>query len=207
MSVQGDAAFRKGVRREYLKENQYYLNEHGITFRTVPPFRHSKNPLKSKHGVIRSIFLKLCTAEPQNTHELQALRAISICNDLCANDVMSLCELARGFSKPLTQVIICLIPSNVVDAHNRLQAKRKLALILKSKSMKKPQVATGDIIEVYTNPGLNNMGKLSTPKIVLAVDPYARTVLVPAKVSRRDPVASKDIRMAHSEDSVSTTVQ
>lgn len=142
VSVQGDKAFAHGSFRKFLDES-------GVSFRLVPPRRHSKNPLESKHGIIRSIYLKLRVADPEGSSELHALRAVAVSNDLYGNDVMSSFELAKGFTKPVADGSVCTIPEDVVDAHNRLQAKRKLALILKSKATTEPHVATGDMIKIF----------------------------------------------------------
>lgn len=119
-SIHGDKAFAVGKFKQYM-------DERSISFRLVPPNLHSKNPLESKHGVIRSIFLKLRNAEPDVSPELHACRAVAISNDLYGNDVMSSYELAKGYTKPVSEGGVKSIPQEIVDAHEKLQAKRKLA--------------------------------------------------------------------------------
>lgn len=97
----------------------------------MPPQRHSRNPLESKHGVIRNIFVKLRTAEPDESEELQAYRAVSISNDLYGNYMMSSFELSKGYTKPLVTESTASVPSNIVEAHEKLKSKRKLALLLR----------------------------------------------------------------------------
>lgn len=55
-----------------------YLVRHDVNFRHVPPQQHSLNPLESKHGTIRSIFLKLHAGEPDVDVELYAFRSLSM---------------------------------------------------------------------------------------------------------------------------------
>ena len=49
-SIHGDKAFATG-------DFKNYMDKVGIAFRPVPPGRHSKNAIESKHNVIRSIYL------------------------------------------------------------------------------------------------------------------------------------------------------
>ena len=51
-SIHGDKAFDASNFKSYMKERD-------ISFRPVPPGRHSKNTIESKHNVIRSIYLRL----------------------------------------------------------------------------------------------------------------------------------------------------
>lgn len=54
---------------------------------------------------------------------------------------------------------------------------------------------------------MSKKGKWSTPKLVLAVDSDARTVLVPAKNGKSATVAMEDIRLALPEESFASAVQ
>lgn len=73
--IQADSAFAGKIFKNYLESR-------GIKLRLVHPRRHSRNPLESKHGIIRSVFLKLCAAEPNTRLDLHAIRSVSISNDL-----------------------------------------------------------------------------------------------------------------------------
>ena len=90
-------------------------------------------------------------------------------------------ELAKGFIKPVESNYVQEIPDEIVGAHNCLQAKRKLALMLKTKSTSEVTITVGDNFEVYSNTGMGKTDTRSTPKIVLLVDQDARTITVPAK--------------------------
>lgn len=78
-----------------------FCSERDIKLLTVPSGQHSKNAIESKHGIVRSIFLKLVYASPNKQNEVLAVRAMSISNDLYGNDVMSSFEQAKGFTKPI----------------------------------------------------------------------------------------------------------
>lgn len=56
-AVQGNLAFPHNDVLEYLKLFEIY-------FRPVPPARHRKKVVASKHGVTRSIFLRLTSRYP-----------------------------------------------------------------------------------------------------------------------------------------------
>lgn len=60
VAIQGDQAFAKEEFLNYLKLN-------GISFIPVLPRRHHKSTLESKHGTIRSIFLRLRHASPNDS--------------------------------------------------------------------------------------------------------------------------------------------
>lgn len=199
-AIQADSAFAGSIFKNYLASR-------GIRLRLVPPRRHSRNPLESKHGIIRSIFLKLCAAEPNTSFDPHAIRSVSISNDLYGNDVMSSYELAKGFTKPIDGASIHPIPDDIASAHNQLQAKRKLALILKSKSSEEIHITPGDLVEVYTVTGMDKKGVWSEPKIVLSIDKDARTVTVPAKGGRRAVVGYEDTRLSLPRDSFAVAVQ
>lgn len=65
-AVQADSAFAGETFKSYLSSRD-------IKFRIVPPRCGSRNPLESKHGIIRSIFLKFCAAYPNTNLKLRAL--------------------------------------------------------------------------------------------------------------------------------------
>ena len=109
---------------------------------------------------------------------------------------MSYLETAKGFIKPVGSNSVREIPDDIVDAHNRLQAKRKLELMLKTKSTSEVNIAVGDNVEVYSNNGMGKTGTQSTPRIVLLVDQDARTITIPAKGCKRAAVAVENVRLA-----------
>ena len=82
-----------------------YLSTYGIKFRPVPSRKHHKKPLEPKHGIIRSIFLRLKHSSPDTSISLLALRAVTISNDLYGSDIMSSFDIAKGFFKPIVENI------------------------------------------------------------------------------------------------------
>lgn len=130
-ALQADKAFQVGDFRKYA-------DEIGISIREVPPGRHSKNPIESKHRVIRTIFLRLkASAGSDHNAKLSAYKAVSISNDLYGNETLSSFEIAKGFTKPtIDHPKNNTIPKEIYEAQENLQGLRKLVLILKSKSVK-----------------------------------------------------------------------
>ena len=116
-----------------------HMERIGIAIGPVPPGIHSKNNIESKERVIRSIYLKLKdAAEPEHDAIKASYKAVSISNELYGNDTMSVFELANGFTKPLDFAKSHTeIPEGIRSAHDKLQAKRKMSLILKSKAVKR----------------------------------------------------------------------
>lgn len=143
-SINGDSAFESGSFSVYMKNRK-------INFRLVPKRRHRKKPLEIKHGVIQGIFLRLKNASPDENARTISLRAVSISNDLYGSYVTSSFELSKDFTKPIDTNYVFEIPADVVDDNQKLQAKRKLSFILKSKPTSKINFAVGDVIEVFSN--------------------------------------------------------
>lgn len=64
------------------------------------------NPIESKHGVIRSVFVRLKEAAGKGANMPKlAYQAVSINNDLHGNDILSFYELAKGFTKPIHKML------------------------------------------------------------------------------------------------------
>lgn len=92
-AVRGDQAFNHD---EFHK----YLSNGDISFQPILSRNHQNNALEPQHGVIRSIFLRLKSAHPEENSALLAVLAVTISNDLYGSDIASAFELAKGFSKP-----------------------------------------------------------------------------------------------------------
>ena len=133
---------------------------------------------------------------------------MSISNDLYGNDTLSAFELAKGFTKPvMSNQALSLVPHDVITAHEQLQARRKLALILKSKATKEIPIQVSELVEVYQKKQHEKRGKWSVPKPVILVDQAARSVTVPASNNRVLTIALENIRAAIPQDSLASTVQ
>lgn len=173
----------------------------------VPPRRHILNLLESKHGITRSIFLKLSAAEPESKQELLAICAVAISNDHYGNDVMSSFELAKGSTKPVADGSVKLISGDFIDAEERLQSKRKMAFILKSKSTKELNITARDMIEIFNKTGMGKTGTWCAPKNVLAIDVQGKFVTQQAKNEKRATAAFENILAALPEDSFAQVTQ
>lgn len=80
------------------------MQTQGINGKPIPPRRHMKNVLESKHRVIRDIYLRLradCTEYTKDKNMLLVDKAFRISNDLYGNDMMSSHELAKGYTRPI----------------------------------------------------------------------------------------------------------
>ncbi len=112
---------------------QSYLSKHSIEARPLPPRRHNKNVIESKHRVIRDIYIRLkAVKDPIDDVDawLMIQEALRISNDLYGNDVISARELAKGYTRPIYSGMPPFeIPTEILNAHNTLLAKRKLTLI------------------------------------------------------------------------------
>ena len=97
----------------------------GIPLQAVPPGRHSKNEIESKHNIIRSIFIRLEEAAgTEFDPKLAAYKSVSILNDLYSNEIISAFESAKGLSKHIAgKPIDNIIPDDIRDARDQLQAR------------------------------------------------------------------------------------
>lgn len=92
--VQGHQAFDNDKFRNML-------HEHDIKFRPVPSRERHNIAFEPKHGVIRSIFIRLQSAGPDVDPSILASRSIRISNYSYGTDMLFSFELANGCSKPL----------------------------------------------------------------------------------------------------------
>lgn len=67
--------------------------------------------------------------------------------------------MAKGYTEPITQGNSSNIPDDIVDAQNKLQARRKLCLILKPKSPFEHKVHVGDFVQFYSGTGTSTNGE------------------------------------------------
>ncbi len=142
-SMQFDQAFDNS-------EFKRYFSSYDIECRPIPARRHNKNALESKHRIIRDILLLLNYYINEKEHPLLVQQALRISNDLYGNDVISSHELAKDYTRPID--FGCppkIIPEEIRKAHDVLKAKRKLTKIMRSKSIRDPQLTTGDLVEVF----------------------------------------------------------
>ena len=123
---------------------------------------------------------------------LAAEQVIHIYNDLCGNDTCSVHELVKGFPRPLFPgTLPKIVPEDLVTARQTLTAKRKLNLILKSKSTSVAPVQIGDLVQVYTKLQHEKRGKWSNPKLVLSFGKISGTVTVPGRNGKKSQLLLK----------------
>lgn len=127
-AVQTDSAFKATSFKKYL-------DARNASLRLVPKHCHCQTPLERKHGVIPSIYLKLCAGEPDVNIQLFALCPVSISNDLYGNNVMPSSELAKFFTKAIDDACVYPTTDDVVETQAQLHERPKLALILMSNSV------------------------------------------------------------------------
>lgn len=199
-SVQGDQAFAKTEFTDYLKNNS-------ISFRPVPSRRHHKNTLEPKHGIIRSIFLRLLSASPEADKTVLALHAVRISNDLYGSDTLSSFEIAKGYTKPINpDETPQKITEELVRARDILSAKRKLTLIMRTKATADPILHAGDLVQIFVKKGHEKRGRWLSPRVVLSVDTNAGTVSVPGSNGHKVVAAVEDTRPAIVEDDFAASI-
>lgn len=188
-----------------------FLDKYGIEKRALPPRRHNKNVIESKHRFIRDVYLRLKVAaenDPNDTKTVLVQQAIRITNDLYGNDVASAHELAKGYTRPVINGSVpSCVPSEILDAHANLLAKRKLTLILRSKATAYEDFSPGSVVQVFIKTGKEKRGKWSGNKVVLAFDRASMIVAVPGANGKKINAAVGDVRAALPKSCFSTVVQ
>lgn len=146
VALQGDKEFSIG-------EVKLYLDKLDIQIRPVSSGRHSENPIESKYAIIRGKYLGIQNDAQDNFDgERASYMAVTISNTLYGNDTMSAFELAKGLTKPvLNNPEATVVPDNLVQAQEKLKARRKLAMILKCKSTTSFPLAPGDPWKCFEN--------------------------------------------------------
>lgn len=198
--IHGDKAFDN-------VEFRNYLSTYEVVFHSFPPRRHYKNVIESKHRVLRDIYLRLKSENTDQDPRLLVSKMFRISNDLYGNNIASAHELAKGYTRPIFNSLPKILPPDIRQAQEELSAKRKLNMILSSKSITEQPVHVGDIIQVYTRLQNQKRGTWSEPIPVLEYDHLSRTVTVAGARGRRKQAAIEDIRRAPTENALAVAIQ
>lgn len=200
MSISADKDFIAGSFKAVYKEQN-------IKVFLALPIRHNKNVIKSKHDMIRSIFLRLTNEHRDLPKNLLAQRAVSILDEVYGSKPMYAFELVKDYTKPIDGKNVQIVPDEILDAQYRLPARRKLALILKRKAAFENQVNVGDMAKVYNKDGIGERGICSTSKVMLSIDRNARSAILQVKAGKRATVTNENIHLAIRHDSFASTVE
>ena len=77
---------------------------------------------------------------------------LRISHDIYGRDTCSADELAIGYPRPISSGNLpAAVPSEILQAHDKLHAKRKLTRIMRSRSTVDIPVNIGDFAQVYIN--------------------------------------------------------
>lgn len=116
-----------------------FLKKYEIKKRPLSSRRHNKTVIDSKLCVIRDVYFRLkagSECDPTVTKSVMIEQALRITNNLYRDDVASAYELAKGYSMAVENGAYSkILPNEVYNAHENLNAKRKLSLIQHSKSV------------------------------------------------------------------------
>lgn len=154
--------------------------------------------LESKHGVLRSIFLRLRSADESFDKRVHVAMTFGISNQLYGSDVMSAYELSYGFTEPILHHPLPL-PNNLLDAQDLLEAKRKLTRILRFKSRTQSAVTSDDMVEIFIKRPNSKRGSWSSPRVLLDVNYENSSTTVPDSRGHSVKAAFEDVRPAIDE--------
>lgn len=108
---------------------QSFLAKYDIQLRPVPPRRPKGNMIVTSHGVIRSIFVRLCHSNITESAAVLAIQSVRISNDLYGNDVVSSFELAKGFTCPPV-----LLPAILIYRRSQTKFLKHMWILLRNGS-------------------------------------------------------------------------
>lgn len=78
-----------------------FLALYNIASAPVPPRRHFKKFIETKHNISKVIYFRLINAAPNCDFKLRALPAYRISNEIYGSDTLSTYEIAKGFTNRL----------------------------------------------------------------------------------------------------------
>jgi len=116
--------------------------------------------------------------------------------------------MAKGYTRPVAPGSTPVpVPAEILDAQQKLACKRKLTLIMRSKSVHDYPVSTGDIVQVFIKRQNEKRGSWSSPKPVLSFDHKSGSVVVPGRNGHKIKAALEDTRIAVVENELAMKVQ
>lgn len=158
----------------------------------------SKNQLESKHYTIRNVYFRLkadCGDGGTVDHRLLAIKSVHITNDLYVSGILSAAEMAKGYRKPAELIgYPCSSRKNSYMPLNILLAKRKLALIMRSKMRLPAQFYIGDLVDLCIKIPNEKRGLSTSPRSVHAIDRMAGIITVPGANGKTFSAAVEDVR-------------
>lgn len=196
----------KPIMRSSMTPSSACYRHSGSKFCATPPRLHSKNVLKSNHGIIRSIFLRLLDKPQPYVPNLAAQQAIRISNYLYGSDFLSFLDMSNGFTRPILRDP-CPTSQKLFKAQNLIRAKRMLSKIVRSKPCVYIPIAPGDLVEVFRQVDHEKREKWSSLRSVLTFDPNSWTVNHPSSSGRTINAAIEDILPAIVDDSFAALVR
>lgn len=153
------------------------------------------------------MFLRLKSKTPKEDPRLLISKMFRVSNDLYGNTVASAHELAKGYTRPVSHDAPRKLPPEIKKAHEEIVEKRKLNLILSSKSIQELPIRVGDIVQIHTKLQNQKRGNWSEPQPVLHYDPEARTLTIPGSRGKRRQAAIEDVRHALCENELAVEIQ
>lgn len=155
-------------------------------FAPVPPRRHYENLIEHKHGIIRTIYLRLNNAAPDENPKLHSVSADRISNEMYGSDTLSAYEIAKGFAK--LNDFSFLFKATIFEliyAHDEINAKQNLTQILLFNASRKTVLRPGDLFQIYFRTDDPKRGKWLSLLAVLNFDPQSGVVTVPSFSGRQ----------------------
>lgn len=117
------------------------------------------------------------------------------------NGLCSAQELAKGYIRLMhSGSYPSIVQKEILDAHGKLRASRKLGHVLRSKSVSDEIISVAETVKAFIKKEFEKRWKWLAPQVVLSYDKGKGNVTVPGKKGRYMEAAIKDKRIALPED-------
>lgn len=193
--MQEDKAFKNAEFRQFC-------DELSIVTIFLPPRMHRNNILEPKYGIIRSLYSRLRNANADLDPRLISYCAVRISNDMFGSGVLSAFELYRGVSKPIMQGKGTIkILDRLIKPHEPIIAKRKLHLMLRSKSPDTNiTLKIGDLVQLFIKVPTDKRGKWTNPHPLVHYEKRVEAITVPGSNGKTISAAFEETRLYKNEE-------
>lgn len=198
-SIQGDQEFHNAPFKEFC-------HSIGASFHPFLPCLHSKNVIKSKRGVLRSILIRIRAHLPQTPTSMAVQIAIRVSIDLYASSALSAYAIVDGHSRPLSGLPWPL-PTALRDDHSTQFSKRNLCRILFSKSSCLQCLSPGDLVEANVHPDGTKRKTWTSQRNVLSLDRASWTRMLPGALGQTFKASLEDLGPALIEEAFARIVR
>lgn len=122
---------------------------------------------------------------------INAIKVVNISNDLHENTVVSAYEMSKRYTNLIDGNPVGIL-DDVIESHLKLNARRKLAWILKSNASREISLSVRDFVEIFQR--TNKRETRSQPEHILSINSKGRYVIVTGKKGAKNTLAIEYVK-------------